>query len=81
MSQAILQVKHWGNSLGVRLPSSIAKQMHLHVNQQVKLTIEDDRIIIAPIRESLDEKLARFDQQRHGGEVMTTQTALGAENL
>jgi antitoxin MazE len=81
MTQAILQVKHWGNSLGVRLPSSIAKLLHIHVNQQVKIMVEDDRIIIAPIKESLDEKLARFDKQRHGGEVMTIPTPLGAERF
>jgi antitoxin MazE len=81
MTQAILQIKHWGNSLGVRLPSSVAKLLHIHVNQQVKLTVEDDRIIIAPIKETLDQKLARFDQKRHGGEVMTTQAPLGAERF
>jgi antitoxin MazE len=67
MAQAILQVKHWGNSLGVRLPSAIAKLLHLHANQQVKLTVEADRLIIAPIKESLSDKLTRFDAERHGG--------------
>jgi len=81
MTQAILQVKYWGNSLGVRLPASIVKLAHIHVNQQVKITVDDDQIIIAPIRESLYEKLARFDRQRHGGEAMSTQALLGAENL
>lgn len=81
MTQAILQVKHWGNSLGVRLPSAVAKLLHIHVNQQVKLTVEGDRIVIAPIKETLDEKLARFDQNRHGGEVMPVQAPLGAERF
>lgn len=81
MTQATLKVKHWGNSLGVRLPSAIAKLLHIHANQQMKLTVEDDRIIIAPIKETLDDKLARFDQQRHGGEVMTPKDSLGAERF
>ena len=81
MTQAILQVKHWGNSLGVRLPSSVAKLLQIHVNQQVKLTLENDRIIITPIKETLDEKLARFDQKRHGGEVMMPQELIGAERF
>jgi antitoxin MazE len=81
MTQAILQVKYWGNSLGLRLPASVAKLLHIHVNQQVKLTVEDERIIIAPIKETLDEKLARFDPQRHGGEMMTPKAPLGAERI
>jgi len=81
MAQAILQVKHWGNSLGVRLPSAIAKLLDLHANQEVKLTVEADRIVISPIKESLSDKLARFDVERHGGEAMVTQSSLGAERF
>ena len=81
MAQAVLQVKHWGNSLGVRLPTAIAKLLHLHANQQVKLSVEADSIIITPIKESLNDKLARFNPQRHGGEVMISTNALGAERI
>ena len=81
MAQAILKIKHWGNSLGVRLPSAMAKQLDLHANQHVKLTVEGDRIVIAPIKETLGNKLARFDVQRHGGEAMTTPASLGAERF
>lgn len=71
MAQAVLQVKHWGNSLGARLPTAIAKLLNLHANQQVKLSTETDSIIITPIKEALTEKLAHFDPERHGGEVMS----------
>ncbi len=81
MTQAIIQVKNWGNSLGVRLPSAIAKQLHLHANQQIKLTLESNRLIIAPVKESLSDKLARFDNERHGGEAMATTSSLGAERF
>lgn len=81
MAQAVLQVKHWGNSLGVRLPAAIAKRLNLHANQQVKLSVEADSIVITPIKEALSDKLARFDPERHGGEVMTATHALGAERI
>jgi antitoxin MazE len=81
MAQAVLQIKHWGNSLGVRLPAAIAKLLNLHANQQVKLSVEADSIIITPVKESLNDKLARFNPERHGGEVMTSASALGAERI
>jgi len=81
MTEAILAIKHWGNSLGVRLPVAIARAAHLDADQQVRITVEDGRVVITPLaREnlSLDERLARFDPQRHGGEAMAT-PPVGAE--
>jgi antitoxin MazE len=81
MTEAILAIKHWGNSLGVRLPAAVARAAHLDADQQVRITVEDGRVVITPLaREalSLEERLARFDPQRHGGEVMAT-PAVGAE--
>jgi antitoxin MazE len=81
MTEAILAIKHWGNSLGVRLPVAIARAAHLDADQQVRITVEDGRVVITPLaREnlSLDERLARFDPQRHGGETMAT-PPVGAE--
>ena len=81
MTQAIIQVKNMGNSLGFRLPSAIAKQLHLHANQQIKLTLESNRLIIAPVKESLSDKLARFDNECHGGEVMATTLPIKAPKM
>lgn len=81
MTEAILAIKHWGNSLGVRLPAAIARAAHLDADQQVRITVEDGRVVITPLaREnlSLNERLARFDPQRHGGEAMAT-PPVGAE--
>jgi antitoxin MazE len=65
MAQAVLQVKHWGNSLGVRLHAAMAKPHNLHANHQVKLSVDADSIIITPIKEALSDKLARFDPERY----------------
>ena len=32
MAEAILDIKHWGHSLGVRLPAAVARDTHLHVD-------------------------------------------------
>ena len=81
MSEAILDIKHWGNNLGVRLPAAVAHEAHLHADQRVRVSVENGRVVITPMDEapmSLDQRLARFDPARHGGEVMAHEP-LGAE--
>jgi len=80
-TEAILAIKHWGNSLGLRLPSAVAREAGLRADQRVRITVEEDRVVIRPLeneRPSLAQRLARFDPVRHGGEVMVTER-LGAE--
>lgn len=82
MTETVLDIKRWGNNLGVRLPAAIADAARLHVDQPVRLTVEGERVIITPIRDAtptLDQRLARFDPARHGGEAMSTNAPLGAE--
>ncbi len=81
MAEAILDIKQWGNNLGVRLPAAVARAAHLRVDQRVRIEVDQDRVIITPVenlRLTLEQRLARFDPARHGGEAMRT-TALGAE--
>ena len=81
MSEAFLDIKRWGNNLGVRLPAAVAKAAKLHVNQAVQISVENGRVIITPRtnnRLSLADRLAKFDPAAHGGEVMIT-TQRGAE--
>jgi len=81
MTETVLDIKKWGNSLGVRLPAAIARAARLQVDQRVHLSVEEGTIIIRPeqITElTLDERLSRFDPVRHGGEAMQTRS-VGAE--
>ena len=81
MSEAILDIKHWGNNLGVRLPAIVAREAHLHADQRVRVCVEQGRVIITPVSgalPTLEQRLARFDPIRHGGEVMNS-GRLGAE--
>jgi antitoxin MazE len=73
MTEAILDIKPWGNSLGVRIPASVARSAHLKADQRVRLTVEEGRVIITPHGErtpTLAERLACFDPAVHGGEAM-----------
>ncbi|MGZ8252013.1 MAG: AbrB/MazE/SpoVT family DNA-binding domain-containing protein [Methylophilaceae bacterium] len=81
MSSAILDIKQWGNNLGVRLPAAVAKAANLHVDQRVRVAVEDGRVIItpeAPAPMTLEQRLATYDVAKHGGEIMATE-AIGAE--
>jgi antitoxin MazE len=74
-TEAILDIKAWGNNLGVRLPASVARAARLTVNQRVRITVEDGRVIIALHGDkvmSLQDRLAVFDPVLHGDEAMVT---------
>ncbi len=82
MTEAVLDIKKWGNSLGVRLPATVARAANLHADQRVRITVEDGRIIVTPLGEgqlTLEQRLARFDPSRHGGETMQVAEDRGAE--
>ena len=82
MTEAVLNIKQWGNNLGVRLPAAVAREAHLRVDQRVRIRVEGDKVVITPVTDahfSLEQRVARFDPARHGGEAMTTSEALGAE--
>jgi antitoxin MazE len=82
MTSVNQSIKQWGNSLGVRLPVAISKAVGLHADQCVKISTKGQAVIITPCEQkplSLEERLARFDPIRHGGEVMSTEEQIGAE--
>ena len=62
----------WGSSLGLRITKAIAKVAGVEANSQVTISAQPGRIVIESVaaRPSLDDMLARFDPERHGGEVM-----------
>jgi antitoxin MazE len=82
MAEAVLDIKQWGNSLGVRLPAAVAREAHLHVDQRVRVSVEGKHVVITPVGNApvtLEHRLAAYDPRRHGGEHMTTRGTLGAE--
>jgi len=82
MVEAVLDIKQWGNNLGVRLPAAVAREANLHVDQRVRVSVEGDQVVIRPVddsRRTLEQRLAAYDAKRHGGEQMATNQALGAE--
>ncbi len=81
MAEAVLDIKQWGNNLGVRLPAAVAREAHLRVDQRVRISVAGGQVIITPVTDiplTLAQRLAGFDPARHGGEVMASQQ-IGAE--
>lgn len=81
MAEVFLDIKQWGNNLGVRLPASVARAAYLHADQRVRVSVEDGLVVIRPVAEApltLEQRLARFDPARHGGEAMLSEP-VGAE--
>ena len=82
MSAVSLNVKQWGNSLGVRLPAAIAKAVGLKVDQCVEIAVRGQTVIITPCKAkpmTLEDRLACYDPQKHGGEMMIANESRGAE--
>ncbi len=72
---ATLKVQQWGNSLAVRIPAQVERSARFKVGQPVEVSAQDSNVLVRAIGEpklSLAQKLAKFDPDRHGGEVMAT---------
>lgn len=81
MTEAVQDIKQWGNNLGVRLPVAVARAAHLHIDQRVRISVENGTIVIRPVEDAtltLEQRISQFDTERHGGEVMQG-LAVGAE--
>lgn len=81
--QITLSIKPWGNNLGVRIPSALAKAVRLRANQTVSISALNGVLTITPQEDaplSLAQRLAAYDPAIHGGEIMGS-APVGAEVL
>ena len=51
------QIRKWGNSLGLIVPSSIVKDLKLEVSTNILVSVEGDRLIVEP-----DKTLPTLDE-------------------
>ena len=52
-------VQKWGNSLGIRIPALYSKDLELKNGSIVEISEEEGKLVIIPIRISLNELLAK----------------------
>jgi antitoxin MazE len=70
----VTKVQKWGNSQGLRLAKRVLEDAHISIGDDVDVTIQDGRIIIAPIKRvrgkwSLQDLVSRIPKVHEAGEV------------
>ena len=77
----VTKIQKWGNSLGLRIPKSFAREANIEEGSSVDISLERDRLVIKPIRVTqykLSELLSKVtEDNRH--EEISTGNALGKE--
>jgi len=51
------EIKQWGNSAAVRLPSKLLAALQLEINSAISIDVMDNKIIIEAIPEKAGERL------------------------
>nr|WP_156274444.1 AbrB/MazE/SpoVT family DNA-binding domain-containing protein [Moorella glycerini] len=64
-------VQKWGNSLGIRIPLSLAQKIGLREGTPVDLQVDEDAIIIRRKHYSLEQMLARIKPENIHSEIDT----------
>ena len=67
----IAKIQKWGNSLGVRIPKSVAQDARIGEGSSVELSVEEGRVIIAPLKSrkyTLKELVDKITPQNMHGE-------------
>ena len=82
------RLQKWGNSDGIRIPSSILKALNLKTNDKVDLIQEKDKLIISKSikkHKTLEERIAMFEklpkEEKGNIEVYDWKEDLGKEKF
>lgn len=70
----ITKIQKWGNSLGLRIPKSVAEGAHVREGSTVYLAVEKGRIVVEPAKEEtckLEDLLAKVTEENIHGEIQT----------
>jgi antitoxin MazE len=72
MQNMVAIVAKWGNSLAIRIPQNLAKEIHLAEGAEIDLSIVDGNLVVKPRirkRYSLDELVNAITLENLHGEV------------
>jgi len=74
-------ISSWGNSQGLRFPKSIMKELHLSIGDKVKILIENQKIVIEPLKATrekydIDELVHNLPKNYKVQEVFENKTGL-----
>ena len=78
----VTKIQKWGNSLGLRIPKSFAKEAGVEEGSAVDLFLEEDRLVIRPLRNKrfkLSDLLSQVSEDNRHEEIPTGD-AVGRES-
>ena len=58
------KLQKWGNSLGIRIPSSMLKSLNIKTNDILNIELDDDKIVISVPQKkkiSLEERFKKYN--------------------
>ncbi|MCL6614406.1 MAG: AbrB/MazE/SpoVT family DNA-binding domain-containing protein [Firmicutes bacterium] len=66
----LIKIRKWGNSLALRLPMVLARELALHEGSEVNLSMQDGKLVIEPAK-PVEYRLAEMlslvsDDNLHG---------------
>ncbi|MCJ7579303.1 MAG: AbrB/MazE/SpoVT family DNA-binding domain-containing protein [Candidatus Aminicenantes bacterium] len=70
----VTKIQKWGNSLGLRIPKSFAREANIEEGSSVDISLEKDRLVIKPIRATqykLSELLSQITEDNKHDEILT----------
>jgi antitoxin MazE len=75
------QIARWGNSLGLRLPKSVALEAQLDEGDTVSVSVKDGAIVVRPARPtySLEALVAKITKRNRHDETDWGTTPVGNE--
>ena len=44
------KIQRWGNSLGLRIPKSLAEEVHVEAGSVVDISVKDGHLAVKPVR-------------------------------
>jgi antitoxin MazE len=70
----LTKIQKWGNSLGLRIPKSLAREASVEAGSTVDIAIEDGGLVVRPLRRpryTLAELLREVNARNRHEEVST----------
>ena len=63
-------IQKWGNSLGIRIPMQLAKELQLHPGSPVTIELKNGQLIIQPPKYDLDEMLKEITKENRHHQIL-----------
>jgi antitoxin MazE len=69
----LVKIQKWGNSLGIRIPKTFAREIMLKENAIVEISIKEGNIVVSPskIEYTFDDLVSKITEENLHHEIST----------